>query len=62
MTAISYRTRSWVRRRWGAAVVLAVVVAISGGAVLTLVAGARRTLTAPDRYSSWRGKAFDVTI
>lgn len=62
MAPISYRVRSWLRGQWRVAAALALVVALAGGAALTLTAGATRTLTAPDRYSRWRGDAFDVTI
>ena len=38
------------------------VVAVAGGIVLLLVAGAVRTLTAPDRYSASRGGSYDATV
>lgn len=57
-----YRLRSWARAQWRAAVALTAVVVIAGGGSLVLVAGAARTLTAPDRYSSWRGAVYDVSI
>ena len=41
---------------------LTAVVAVVGGVVLTLVAGASRTITAPDRYVTAQGDIYDVTI
>jgi hypothetical protein len=48
--AIWYRARSELRRRWAGTIVLALLVGVAGGAVLTAVAGARRTDTALDRF------------
>src|SRR5947209_20459635 len=62
MAPLWYRMRSWVRGQWRAPCAVAVVVAIASGAVVTLLAGAVRTITAPDRYSSWRGRVYDVSI
>src|SRR3954453_21570821 len=62
MAPLWYRMRSWVRGQWRALCALAVIVAIVAGAVVALLAGAVRTMTAPDRYSSWRGKVYDVSI
>jgi hypothetical protein len=59
---IGYRLRSWGRTRWRTAVALALVVALAGGVALALLAGAVRTITAPDRYSRWRGALYDVNI
>ncbi|MEO7430281.1 MAG: hypothetical protein ABIY48_12965, partial [Acidimicrobiales bacterium] len=50
MGAAWYRARGELRRRWRAMLVLVLLVAIAGGAVLTLVAGARRASTAYDRF------------
>ncbi len=62
MATILYRLRCRLRSRWKTTFGLAAVVAIAGGVVLTLVAGAARTLSAPDRYSSWRGDRYDAMI
>ena len=59
---MSYRMRSWARARWRVMGALGLVVAIAGGGALILVAGALRTVSAPDRYSSGRAERFDVTI
>jgi hypothetical protein len=48
-------------RRWVAAA-LALVIGLAGTGALMLAAGAVRTVTAPDRYSQWRGHQFDVEI
>lgn len=50
MGAVWYRARSELRRRWAGTLVLALLVGVAGGAVLTAVAGARRTDTALDRF------------
>ena len=62
MGPVGYRLRVWARARWRATAVLVLVVAIASGAALVLLAGAVRTITAPDRYSSWRGAVYDVNI
>jgi hypothetical protein len=59
---VGYRLRAFLRARWTTALGLAAVVAVVGGGVLTLVAGAARTITAPDRYSASLGDQFDVTL
>ncbi|HEV8296118.1 MAG TPA: hypothetical protein VGQ20_02435, partial [Acidimicrobiales bacterium] len=35
---------------------------MTGALVLTLAARAVRTITASDRYASWRGNAFDAVV
>lgn len=62
MAPVLFRLRRGLRSGWPAALGLTVVVAVVGGAVLALVAGSLRTLTAPDRYSEWRGDVYDATI
>jgi hypothetical protein len=52
MLGVLYRVRRIVRRRWIATAAVAVLVALVSGAVLTLVAGARRTASAPDRFTA----------
>jgi len=52
MGVVGLVARAELRRRWLGALVLSLVVGIAGGAVLTAVAGARRTSTAFDRFVS----------
>ena len=56
-----YRLRCGLRSRGKAGAGLAVAVAVTFGVVLTLASGAARTLSAPDRYSSSRGR-FGATV
>ena len=62
MSPILYRLRRAVRRHLGTTALLALVVAVMLGVALTLVAGASRTLSAPDRYASAFGGGYDVQI
>jgi len=57
--AVRYRVRCGLRADWRSALGLVLAVALVGGLTLVLVAGARRTATAPDRYSDSRGDRFD---
>ena len=58
-----YRARAWRRSHRLAATLLAVAVALTGGLVLTLAAGAVRTASAPDRYTAAHPEQdFDLTI
>lgn len=50
MRAALLLTRSELRRRWPSLLVLAVLVAITGGVMLTAVAGARRTASSYNRF------------
>ncbi len=50
MGAVWYWARVELRGRWRATVALALVVGLAGGAVLTTLAGARRSSTAHERY------------
>jgi hypothetical protein len=59
--AILYRLQSGLRSSGKASAGLAVIVAVMVGVVLTLAAGAVRTLSAPDRYSSSQGD-FGATV
>ena len=52
MVALAYRLRSTLRSQRGRRPCLAIVVAIVGGIVLAVAAGAQRTTTAPDRYTN----------
>lgn len=62
MEAVLYRLRILLRQTWATTFAIAIVVALTGGLVLTLAAGAARTITAPDRYVDWQGQQFDVTV
>lgn len=50
MTAVLVHTRAGVRSRWRSWMMLALLVAIAGGSVIALAAGARRTDTAFPRF------------
>ena len=50
MSAPWYRARAELRERWRATVLLVLIVGLAGGALLTAVAGARRSSTAYDRF------------
>jgi ABC-type lipoprotein release transport system permease subunit len=62
MSPILYRLRRSLRHHLGTTALLALVVAIMLGLALTLVAGASRTLSAPDRYARAFGGGYDVQI
>ena len=62
MAAVAYRLRGWVAARWRAVGVLAVVVGVTVGVVLLLVAGTVRTITAPTRYEQSWGAGADITL
>jgi hypothetical protein len=62
VAVVLYRLRCRLRSGWRATAVLAATVAVTGGMVLTLAAGAVRTLTASDRYADSRGTPFDATL
>lgn len=59
---IWYRVRSELRAHAARSVAATLVVAVVGGFVLTLTAGALRTTSAPDRYSDALGDAYDVSL
>jgi hypothetical protein len=61
MRSVGMLTRIRLRRRWLSVVVVAVVVAIAGGIVLTGLAGARRTRSALDRLGD-RTRASNAAI
>ncbi|MDQ1479301.1 MAG: putative transport system permease protein, partial [Actinomycetota bacterium] len=61
MSAVAYRFRSELSDRWRAWVALALLVGAVAGASLLLLAGARRTGTAHDRFRSEQ-RAFDVGL
>ena len=60
--ALVLRVRVAVRHRRMAALGLAVLVAVGVGVVLTLAAGARRTASAPDRYTAAVGGDVDTML
>ena len=62
MTAVLYRVRAVLRSRWKSTLAATMVVALTGGLALTLVAGAARTMNSPDRYVNWLGLNFDSTV
>jgi hypothetical protein len=54
--------RGELRRRWLPTLVVAAIVALASGTVLTLAAGARRTANAPDAFSASLGGNPDATV
>jgi FtsX-like permease family len=62
MSPILYRLRQRLRHHRGSTALFTVVVAVVLGLTLTLVAGALRTLSAPDRYSSAFGGDYDISF
>jgi ABC-type lipoprotein release transport system permease subunit len=62
MRAVAYRLRGTLRRRRGSTLIVAVIVAAVSGALLTLVAGARRTAAAPGAYTRFVGGDVDGSI
>ena len=62
MTAVAYRFRAELRRRAVAWVGVGVVIGLAGGLVVALLAGARRTDTAYDRFLASHAAADAVLI
>lgn len=62
VSATMLRVRVWIRPRLRLLVVTALLVGVIGGVVIGLAAGARRTATAPDRYTSQTGGDPDLLI
>ena len=62
MRAVGYRLRCGLRSHWPATAGLILIVAVVSAVVLTFAAGARRTSSAPDRYTAAVGGAFDGLI
>jgi ABC-type lipoprotein release transport system permease subunit len=60
--AVVLRVRGALRRRWRSAAIVAVIVAIASGAVLTLLAGARRTAGAPAAFTKYVGGDADADV
>jgi hypothetical protein len=51
-----------VRSRWRRTLVVALLVGVVAGIVLTLAAGARRTASAPDRYTAASGGDPELVV
>lgn len=62
MAAMLLRVQVWVRGRLQRLVVTAVLIGVSGGLVIGLAAGTRRTDTAPARYTAQAGGDPDLLI
>jgi hypothetical protein len=62
MAAVVYRLRTIMRARWAAVLGVTLVVTIACAIVLAFAAGAQRTLTAPDRYTTAFGSSFDALV
>jgi hypothetical protein len=62
VSATMLRVRVWTRPRWRLLVVTALLIGVIGGVVIGLAAGARRTASAPDRYTSQAGGDPDLLI
>ena len=60
--AVGYRLRRALRDRWRATLTLGLTVAAVTGVVLAFAAGAVRTSSAPDRYTSANGGGFDGEV
>jgi hypothetical protein len=61
MSAVRLLVRAELRRRWGSLVVVALVVAITGGVTLAALAGARRTSTSFERFQE-SSRNHDVLV
>lgn len=62
MGAVSYRIRRLLRTHWRSTAALTVIVATVLGVVLAFAAGARRTATAPDRFTAAFGGEADGRV
>ncbi|MGI9031098.1 MAG: FtsX-like permease family protein [Ilumatobacteraceae bacterium] len=62
MEGVRLRVRAWIRARWRSALLVALLAGLVAGAVLALVAGARRTGSAPDRYTEASGGDPELTL
>ena len=60
MAGVRYRLRVLLRNDVGASIAMAIAVAALSAIVLVLTAGAVRTLTAPDRYTTSNGLTYDA--
>ena len=62
MRAVLFRLRTTVARRWLPTLLVAAVIAVISGVVLTLAAGARRTAQAPDAFTAAIGGGPDAAV
>ena len=62
MRAVIYRVRSVLRRRLAATLGVTLIVTLVCGVVIAFAAGAKRTSTAPDRYTTDFGGVADARI
>ena len=62
MHAVLYRARCVLRRRLPATVGITLIVTIVCGVVIAFAVGAKRTSTAPDRYTAAFGGVADADI
>ena len=62
MSAVALRTRAWFRTGWRNVLVVALLIGAVAGVSMGLVAGARRTSSAPDRYTAAYGGNPDVEL
>ena len=63
MRAIGMLARARRRGRWPALLVLALLVGLTGGAVIAAAAGARRTASSVDRFEDWsRAADFEIGV
>lgn len=62
MRAVAYRVRCVLRGRLAATVGVTMIVAVVSGVVIAFAAGAQRTSTAPDRYTTAFGETSEGVI
>jgi ABC-type lipoprotein release transport system permease subunit len=62
MAGIRLRVAAWLRANWARTIPVVVLVAVVAGAALSLAVGARRTATAPDRYTAAHGGDADLSL
>jgi len=62
MTAVLLRAREELRARWRSSVSLTVMLAVFGGAVMAVAAGARRTDSAYPRFLLWKPSMRRATL
>ncbi len=62
MRAVLFRLRRSLQRRWLSTAVVAGLIAVVCGLVLTLAAGAQRTARAPDAFTAAVGGEIDATV
>ena len=62
MRAVAFRLRRSLQRRWLSTAVVAGLIAVVSGLVLTLAGGAQRTARAPDAFTAAVGGEIDATV